>query len=172
MARSKSDISNTAIRMFLQDVGKFYDEARGYTPFKSSGPNKTQLLNFFDNKCCYCNIDISVNSISLDHLIPMNKADLGLHAWGNVVPSCGNCNAVKQKKDWIAYLFSLAQEEEFNRRKAKIEQFTRDYNYNPNLNLQDIAENLYQDVGEVALTLIKLRYTQAEKIIRGIIGEE
>lgn len=33
MVRSKSDISNSAIRIFLQDVGRFYNEARGFEPF-------------------------------------------------------------------------------------------------------------------------------------------
>ena len=39
MARSKSDISNSAIRIFLQMVGRFYDEARGYAKFV---PTKTR----------------------------------------------------------------------------------------------------------------------------------
>jgi len=29
MTRSQSDLSNTAIRIFLQDVGAFYDTERG-----------------------------------------------------------------------------------------------------------------------------------------------
>ena len=41
MARSKSDISNSALRIFLQDVGKFYDTERGYEPFI---PKKSQKL--------------------------------------------------------------------------------------------------------------------------------
>ena len=44
MARSKSDISNSAIRIFLQDVGRFYDEARGFEPF---GPRVAQTAGVF-----------------------------------------------------------------------------------------------------------------------------
>ncbi len=43
-ARSKSDISNSAIRIFLQDVGKFYDQARGFEPF---GPRMAQKPELF-----------------------------------------------------------------------------------------------------------------------------
>jgi hypothetical protein len=42
--------------------------------------------------------------VAQDHLIPMNKTSLGLHAWGSVVPSCQDCNAKKQGKEWHAYL--------------------------------------------------------------------
>ena len=39
------------------------------------------------------------------------------------------------------------------------------YNYNPTLELGTIAENLYADVGAVAMILIKLRFDQAQKAI-------
>ena len=45
MGRTKSDISNSAIRIFLQDVGKFYDKARGYDPFGPKKYQKEELLN-------------------------------------------------------------------------------------------------------------------------------
>lgn len=44
MARSKSDISNSAIRIFLQLVGKFYDEARGFEKFIPTKSQKEELL--------------------------------------------------------------------------------------------------------------------------------
>jgi hypothetical protein len=47
MALSKSDISNSAIRIFLQDVGKYYDEARGFEPFGPKVVKKDELLEFF-----------------------------------------------------------------------------------------------------------------------------
>ena len=46
MARSKSDISNSAIRIFLQDVGKFYDKERGYEAFGPKVGQKDELLVF------------------------------------------------------------------------------------------------------------------------------
>lgn len=69
MARSKSDISNSAIRIFLQDVGKFYDEARGFEPFGPKVAQKDELLEFFNYQCCFCGASIDRKSLSQDHLI-------------------------------------------------------------------------------------------------------
>ena len=96
MARSKSDISNSAIRIFLQDVGKYYDTERGLVPFGPKKAQKVELLNYFNYECCFCGVSIDLKSLSQDHLIPMNKEQLGLHAWGNVVPCCKGCNNTKK----------------------------------------------------------------------------
>ncbi len=47
MARSKSDIANSAIRIFLQKVGIFYDEARGFKKFVPNNKQKEELLKYF-----------------------------------------------------------------------------------------------------------------------------
>ena len=103
MARSKSDISNSAIRIFLQDVGKFYDEARGFDPFGPKVSQKDELLDFFKHECCFCGAEI-------------------------------------------------------NRK-----------NYDPSLNLHEYADNLYEDVGQVAMTLLNLRYKQAQDGIKKLL---
>ncbi len=54
-------------------------------------------------------------------------------------------------------------------RTAKIESFVAAKKYDPNLDLHEYADNLYQDVGEVALTLIQLRYKQAERRIQALL---
>jgi len=74
MARSKSDIANSAIRIFLQKVGVFYDDARGFNKFVPNKKQKIELLKCFNQQCCYCGAEISEKSLSQDHLIPMNKA--------------------------------------------------------------------------------------------------
>ena len=99
MARSKSDIANSAIRIFLQDVGKYYDQARGYEPFVPKVSQKDELLDYFEYRCCFCGTEINRGSLSQDHLIPMNKASLGLHAWGNVVPCCVSPVTTKNNKN-------------------------------------------------------------------------
>ncbi len=68
---------------------------------------------------------------------------------------------MKSKKSSIPY----------RTRVARITKFQKKYKYNPNLQLQDIAENLYQDVGEVSLVLINLRLKQAESIIADQLTE-
>ncbi len=170
MARSKSDISNSAIRIFLQMVGRFYDEARGYGTFVPNKRQKEELLEFFDHQCCYCGRLITVDTLSQDHLIPMNKDHLGLHAWGNVVPCCKDCNNAKQHASWSDFLAKQAKGNTYSDRRNKILSFVQDRRYDPNLQLSDYAGNLYEDVGEVAMTLIRLRYKQAEDAIRKLLA--
>ena len=169
MARSKSDISNSAIRIFLQDVGKFYDEARGFEPFGPKVAQKDELLDFFNHQCCFCGTVITRKSLSQDHLIPMNKSALGLHAWGNVVPCCQSCNNEKQQKPWRDFIVTKAGSEATARTKL-IDDFVALKNYDPALNLHEFADNLYEDVGQVAMTLINLRYKQAQDGIKKLLG--
>lgn len=169
MARSKSDISNSALRIFLQEVGKFYDAERGFEPFGPKKKQKVELLEYFNNECCFCGADINEKTLSQDHLIPMNKAALGLHAWGNVVPCCQKCNNEKQQKSWIDFLGIKASGTTYQQRKKLIDSFVKSKKYDPNLDLHKFADSLYEDVGEVAMTLIKLRYKQAEEEISKIL---
>ena len=166
--RSKSDVSNHAIRILLQDIGKFYDEQRGFEPFKNSKENKEQILISFNNKCCYCGIALTKETVCLDHLIPTNKKAMGLTAWGNLVPSCRSCNARKHSKNWEDFLKLELTPEIYKIRKNRIKLFLKKNKYNPRdmMNLREYAETLYEDVGEVILTLIKLRFKQAEVDIK------
>ena len=52
---------------------------------------------------------------------------------------------------------------------SRINDFVKSMKYDPNLNLHDYADNLYNDVGEVASTLIRLRYSQAENSIKKLL---
>jgi len=165
MAKGKADISNSAIRMFLQKVGEAYDQYRGLQPFKPTTSQWTEVLEFFDLKCCYCDEPVTQKSAVKDHLIPINKESLGLHAWGNVVPSCPDCNRKKHNRDWQTYLEDSCISEQYLFHIKKIKKFMACYNYNPTLELGTIAENLYADVGAVAMTLIELRFDQAQKAI-------
>lgn len=168
MARSKSDISNSAIRIFLQDVGRFYDEQRGLEPFGPKVSQKDELLVFFGGQCCFCGEGINRKTLSQDHLIPMNKTCLGLHAWGNVVPCCASCNNEKQQKPWREFITHKAGRETESRI-SRIEAFVASKNYDPALDLHEYADNLYEDVGQVAMTLINLRYKQAQVGIKKLL---
>ena len=171
MARSKSDISNSAIRIFLQDVGKFYDQERGYVPFGPKVGQKDELLSFFNHECCFCGSSIDRKSLSQDHLIPMNKSSLGLHAWGNVVPCCTVCNNEKQQRPWLEFIVKKAGALS-DARIERINQFVASKRYDPSLNLHEYADNLYEDIGEVAMTLINLRYKQAEDGIKQLLRKD
>ncbi len=170
MPRGKADISNTAIRIFLQNVGELYDGLREYTPYKGTLVQKQEILSFFDSRCCYCGTELTAQTLTQDHLIPMNKESLGLNAWGNVVPSCRDCNRLKHHRGWethLAYCCAGHPKVEASR-KSQLTRFMRHYRYNPSLQLASVAGNLYQDVGEVAMTLINLRFKQAEELLRGL----
>jgi hypothetical protein len=172
MARSKSDISNSAIRIFLQKVGDFYDEERGFKPFRPTKKQKAELLDYFDGCCAYCGQTMTADNFSQDHLIPMNKEHLGLHAWGNVIPSCKRCNGEKLHAGWREFLATKTRGTTLEMRQGRVESFVEQMGYDPTLKLGKIAGNLYEDVGAVAMTLIDLRFGQAKEAIHQLLGEE
>ena len=88
-----------------------------------------------------------------DHLIPMNKADLGLHAWGNIVPACQPCNAKKQGGDWKDFIIERAGAQA-GERHQRMKQFLAKYPYKPTTDLRAVAEELYAEVGAVSVALI------------------
>jgi len=151
-------------------VGKFYDEARGYSKFVPNIRQKEELLEAFDHQCCYCGRLVTVGTLSQDHLIPMNKDSLGLHAWGNVVPCCRDCNNTKQHASWSEFLKTQARGKTLKGRRNKIRSFVKNRRYDPNLQLAEYAGNLYEDVGKVAMTLIELRYKQAQDAITQLLA--
>lgn len=169
--RSKSDVSNAALRIFLQRVGAFYDQARGLEEYRSQRPQKQCLLEFFKHSCCYCGTELTLETMCEDHLVPMNKDALGLHAWGNVVPACNACNKKKHFGSWPTYLHAACRGDKdlLVLRSDRITAFLDRYGYEPKLRLREIAGNLYEDVGAVAMTLVDLRFKQAETVISDIV---
>lgn len=156
MARGRADIANTALRIFLQEMGAAYDEERRLTPYNGSKDFEV-VREFFGGRCCYCDTGLENGRIAQDHLIPMNKTSLGLHAWGNVVPACQDCNAKKQGQEWHAYLVERAGPSAAERYK-RVREFVKHYEYQPDpADLRDTAEELYAEVGEIAMTLIRAK---------------
>ena len=77
-------IANTALRIFLQEMGEVYDRKRGREPYNGK-KDFAEIRRFFDDRCCYCGEELRAGYEAQDHLIPTNRENLGLHAWGNVV---------------------------------------------------------------------------------------
>jgi hypothetical protein len=169
--RSKSDVSNAALRIFLQRVGSFYDQIRGLEEYRSQRPQKQTILDRFNRSCCYCGVELTLESMCEDHLVPMNKDALGLHAWGNVVPACGACNQKKHFGAWPTHLREVCRGDKdlLMLRSDRIVAFLDEYEYEPKLKLREIAGNLYEDVGAVTMTLVDLRFKQAEAVISEIV---
>ena len=168
--KGKSDIANFALRAFLGKVGHRYDELRGLEPFKPTKRQWSEVLAFFDGACCFCGVVLVGANTARDHLVPLNKKSLGLHAWGNIVPSCLECNKQKHFGHWEEFLAAHGADEATGSRIKRIRAFQEKYRYEPDLRLQAIADNLYEDVGTVAMTLVELRFKQAETALATMLS--
>jgi hypothetical protein len=172
MPKSRFDIANDAINIYLDDVGKFYDRARGLSAFEPSPQQTAEVLDYFSSCCAYCGVILKNDSLAWDYLIPVDKGTLGLHAWGNVVPCCGNCLRNRQRKTWREFVKSAGDDENFAARIALIESFVTSMNYDLNLDLHAFADSLYEDIGAIVMTLIQLRYKQSEQKIRATLSSK
>jgi hypothetical protein len=157
--RGRPDIANTAVRIFLHEMGIAYDEERGKEPYKKA-KHFGEVQDFFGGRCCYCAADFAQTEAVEDHLIPTNKTDLGLHAWGNIVPACRACNAKKQGSDWRDFIIERAGADA-GERHARMRAFLSEYDYQPSADLRDVAGELYDEVGEIAMTLIRAKIKRA-----------
>jgi 5-methylcytosine-specific restriction endonuclease McrA len=159
VARGRADIANTALRIFLQELGAAYDEERGLTPYRAK--DFSSIKAFFGNQCCYCGVELTAGA-NQDHLIPMNKADLGLHAWGNIVPACQLCNAKKQSGDWKDFIIERAGTQATERHQ-RMKEFLAEYPYKPTIDLRAVAEDLYAEVGAISVALIDVKIKRVRK---------
>jgi hypothetical protein len=147
---SPAQAANQAIRKFLRSLGKEYDIKRKLKPF-SDNKDIYIIRKYFHDKCCYCRKSIMNIQWYKDHLIPMNKEQGGLHAWGNIVPSCKDCNGKKQGRDWIIFIksFRLNPNAEESRMR-RIRGYIQRYNYKlTTQNINDISllsTNLYLSI--------------------------
>lgn len=159
MARGRSDIANTAVRIFLHEIGVAYDEERGREPYKKSR-DFPAVQAFFGGRCCYCGADFATEPAVEDHLVPTNKTELGLHAWGNIVPACRDCNAKKLGSDWRDFIIQRAGDDAVERH-ARMRAFLKEYAYSPSLDVREIAAELYEEVGQLSMSLIEMKIKRA-----------
>jgi len=89
----------------------------------------------------------------MEHAVPINKAKLGEHRIGNLVPSCKECNDKKHEKDYREY---LAGDDE---RIKTIESYMESRNYVPlgdNEQVRMILELAHKEVSALADRYIKI----------------
>ncbi len=136
-------------------MGAAYDLERGLQPYQ--GKDFPLVRSFFDERCCYCAAELNPKRVAQDHLDPMNKSALGLHAWGNVVAACQDCNHDKQGTPWRDFLIQRAKSDAVDRH-TRLSAFIAKYKYNPDTTkLRIVAEELYDEVGSIAMTLINAK---------------
>lgn len=162
MPKAKSDIANTAVRIFLQDFGAEYDVMREFPKYQKA-KHLPEIAEFFGNRCCYCGTGFGDGKPAVqDHLVPLNKTDLGLHAWGNIVSSCASCNALKQGKPWHQIVASQAGPDAAERYQ-RIQEFVSHYGYDPPFDLAAACADLYAECGEVAMSLIRTKIKRTKE---------
>ena len=153
MARqTRANIANTAVRIFLQDFGGAYDDMRGMPRYLRKR-DLPEIARFFGDRCCYCGVEFGPEKRPVeDHLVPLNQTGLGLHAWGNIVSSCAECNANKLGQPWtdVSDLAGIRAKP----RSKRIRQFVSKYRYDPPFDLASATADLYAETGQVAMALI------------------
>lgn len=82
---------NAVVRNILGSLG---DE-------KFTAVDWEQVIADFAGCCAYCS---NKGDLVMDHVVPINKKNLGEHRIGNLVPACRSCNAKKGSMDFRAFL--------------------------------------------------------------------
>lgn len=152
-----------AVRIVLQEMGKEYDRERGLEPFAKKHLRGT-VLPFFEGRCCYCGADLPASEVHGDHLIPINKQDLGLDAWGNVVPACNPCNSKKHGQDWRDFIIQRAGSNAAERHQ-RMQDFLEAYPYNPPTEWRAIVADLYDEIGVIAMALIRQKHARIRETL-------
>ena len=156
--RSYADVPNRIVRLFLQEAGRQYDANRGYPKF---GSMTQALLDRFGGRCAYCGATPPPVLVA-EHLVPMNRESVGLHAWGNVVPACKGCNDIKKGESWQVH-----SQLDAPRRRA-IAAYISEYGYNPNVaELKVVLGKLYDLADGQTRALVDFALVASQPYISG-----
>lgn len=115
--------------------------------------------DFFGLKCAYCGAE---TDLVMDHVIPINKDQMGEHRLGNLVPSCKSCNNEKHNNNFRDFLSDKPEAI------AEIEIYMSSKNYEPLTNdksLKIILDMAYKEVADLAnryITIINERIVSSD----------
>ncbi len=160
---NKQSAANQVVRALLTLIGERRDfDVLGILPSHLQGKKiRQRLLEEFDNKCAYCGTAISTTNSDIDHITPMNKAAVGLHMLGNLVPTCKPCNAFKHSSN----LMEFADKHPERLSPNTVAKLTaRAVEYGANLNtepLRRLVAELYLSIGE----LVEAKQHEAARIL-------
>lgn len=156
--RSFADVPNRIVRLFLQEAGHQYDVNRGYPPFRRLTP---ALLERFDGSCAYCGRPAA--PLVEEHLVPINRTEVGLHAWGNIVPACKPCNDIKAAKPWRDHPML-----DDSRREA-IDRYVLEHGYDPDVvELRVVLGKLYELADRQTRALVDFGLVASRPYIAGL----
>ena len=99
---------------------------------------------YFSEQCAYCGAE---GDLVIEHAIPINRAKLGEHRLGNLVPSCQGCNNEKAGKDFREFLGDNTEAI------RKIEEYMDSRNYVPledNEQMKMVLNVAYKEVSALA----------------------
>lgn len=155
--RSFADVPNRIVRLFLQEAGRQYDANRGLRPF---GSMPKTLIDRFDGACAYCG---EVGPLVEEHLVPMNRAAIGLHAWGNIVPSCKRCNDLKAARAWEVHPMLDPH------RRTAISDYITESGYAPDVSeLRVVLSKLYELADRQTRALVEFGLVASRPYIAGL----
>jgi hypothetical protein len=148
---NKQSASNQFVRTVLTLVGESRDlEVLGLAPGQLRGTKlRLSLLAEFKNKCAYCQSPITALTSDIDHVVPMNKTSLGLHMYGNLVPTCKPCNSDKHS-DSLDEFISKHPGRTSVKVSANLKQRAKKYGSDLDTkSLRDFVQNLYSLVSDL-----------------------
>jgi 5-methylcytosine-specific restriction endonuclease McrA len=137
---------NSVIRNILGQLGEESFSAADWEQVKVE----------FDHTCAYCGRE---GEVQMDHAIPINRAALGEHRLGNLVPACPNCNSKKSGKDFRVFLADAPA------RIAAIEAHMAKHDYTPlgdHKMVKSILEMAHADVRHLADRYVMLIETMLQ----------
>jgi hypothetical protein len=133
-ATAVGDAQNLFIRVILSNIGHESFAQRNWEDTK----------RYFDGNCAYCD---EVKELHMDHVVPINKTNLGEHRLGNLIPSCKKCNDDKYYANLEEFLGDKIE------RIAKIKSYIVSRNYIPlgdNTQIKMILKQAHEEVKALA----------------------
>lgn len=88
-------------------------KSRHYTQSKITEEQIATMLEFFDYKCAYTDVDFSEIRLSFDHIVPLNEG--GEHEIWNIVPCNLSYNISKKNRDLEIWLKDKNLHESLNK---------------------------------------------------------
>ena len=119
-----------------------------------------ETLDHFGHRCAYCGVPLGETS-GKDHAVPINKASIGEHSAGNVVPCCKKCNRRKHSKGYREFLSNEPE------RIRRIEDLMAKSGYRP-LKGSPVADTV-RVLLEEAYEEVKQMARRHQKILRAVV---